>query len=277
MGCKSFSQVYLNILNGVLLACSLGIIIYGAFLASKLSDFKDAINEGAILVPVIFGAAMFIVSIMGLIAVRTYNKILLSVYLVLALLVTIMVLSFGSVVLVFSGLLADINSTSVADASGSVEANVVDFSLAVYQKCCIEPIPPFASVEPSNCTDGLLEENCVSDFERFEEYVENIPESLCEFLEDVEIGGSAVIGPSTEGGCGGDDPEVFIGELTQFLEDNLLPLGIANIVLSALMLTDLITTCVLLWSSKDDFEKKKVEYLEKSGPDMANDQQPAQY
>lgn len=256
MGCQDFSQLYLNILNALLLVFSIVILGYSAYLTNELEDFTDAFDEGAVLTPLIFATFMFLVSILGLVAVIKYSKILLLLYLVFATIITIAVLVSGSIVLSFSGLLEDVENERIDYGSNSVEANTIDFALGVYGQCCFVAFGDVANIElPALCGEEEEGDVCVSDPENVLDVTENTPESACEFLEDVEIDGVPIVGnPDVNGGCGGGDPTTFVDQFTQFIADNLRPLGIISIVLSVLMIFDLCTTCVLLWTTKEKLD-----------------------
>lgn len=275
MGCKEFSKYYLNILNGILLAFSFVVLVYSAYLTSQLQDFNEAIDEGAIITPLVFAAFMFVVSVVGICAVRQQSKILLLVYLVAATIITFAVLVSGAVLLTFSGVLDNAEDERVGEATGSVEARVVDFGLAVYQTCCVEdPVFGQGIALPADCDDMGNLTSCISDRERFQDFADNVPESLCEFLEDVDVNGNPIVGSAADNGCAGGDPAVFVGQVLDFINDNIQPLGIANVVIGVLMILDLIMTCVLLWSKKDEYGYgKKAEangdFNEQAGPEVA--------
>lgn len=287
VSCKGASKCYVNMLNGLLLLFSVGVMIYSAVLANKLEEFDEIIDRGAIITPLVFAAFMFLVSTIGICAVRMHNKFLLVIYLLLAVVITITLFVSGTILLSISGSLEEASDERVIDAAGSVEARIVDFGLAVYQKCCVEE---FGTDIPAPCVEDdenveEVSESCISDVDRFQTFVDNTPETLCTLLKDSEFDDAPLVGdPDVDNGCGNGSPERFVDLVLNFLADNVRPLGLVNTIFSVIMLLDLIMTCVLLWSEKDEYinsNKKEgeneEEFNEQAGPEMAQGNNEVKY
>lgn len=258
---------------------SLVVLVYSAVLTSELQDFEEVVNEGAIITPLVFAAFMFVVSVVGICAVRQRSKIMLLIYLIAAFVITLTVLVSGSVLLVLSDELEDSENQRVIEGSSSIEARINDFGLGVYQTCCFDA---FENLDAPQSCSAEVDLVCISDQLRFEDFAQSIPDSLCEFLEDVDIDNVVLVGDPAviDGACGGGDPELFVQRVTDYLAENIRPLGIVNVVLAVVMLLDLIMSCILLFSNREDYgysgEKKEKqqggEYQEQAAPETAEGQ-----
>lgn len=272
MGCQSCSAGYLNLLNSILLLGSLVILGYSAFLAVELGDFNEVISSGAIVVPAVFAGGMLLVSVLGLVAVTKRIKICVFLYLLSTTVVTVAVLGSGAALLAFSGVLDEVENKQIQFAEDTVEAELKDFGLALFNECCA-----LAGEEVVACSGAADETACFTNEKRAEDFAAVIPEELCEFLEGVVIDGAAIVGTEGEE-CGGNNADQFVSGIATFIEDNIKSLGITNLVLAVVMLLDLFASCVVLWTKRAEFDVKKEEpenvtYNNQTAPEVAQGQE----
>eukprot|EP00924_Labyrinthula_sp_SR-Ha-C_P001490 augustus_masked-scaffold_55-processed-gene-1.53-mRNA-1 protein AED:1.00 eAED:1.00 QI:0/-1/0/0/-1/1/1/0/265 len=258
--CKDLSENYLQFLNSFVGLIGLGLIIFSALALSELeNDYEEIFNNFLLYGPLFFGIGLLLVAILGCVAVSKHNRSLLFIYFFFVLCATVVVLACGAVILAFSGELDEVENANVQDSSSNVVERITDFELAVFQKCCVDS-DEFNNGDidaPELCENDENLAVCITDEERFDDFVEVVGNSVCTGLEEIEIDGAPVVGDVDDGGCGGGSPETFVESLTQYLTDNIRPLGALAVALSVILMFDLIATCVMLWSKKDEYNEKQ--------------------
>eukprot|EP00924_Labyrinthula_sp_SR-Ha-C_P004658 snap_masked-scaffold_1-processed-gene-7.6-mRNA-1 protein AED:0.11 eAED:0.11 QI:0/-1/0/1/-1/1/1/0/273 len=270
MSCTKLSENYMKLLNLFVGLSGVVIIGYSAYLNKELEDYGSILEEFLLYGPLIFGCALVVLAGMGYYGAEKNNKVILLVYMVFTLIATLVVFGTGIALLVYSGVLDDVENAQTQEVSSGVAERINDFELEIFNHCCAAE---FGLDEVPLCEDDENAEVCIVDEDRFDTTIENVGDEICEALAEVEINGSPVVGDPQDGGCGGGDAGVFVSRITQYLINNVKPLGSINLALGILLLLDLIATCTLLWKGKN--EKKEEEAKEEetkegqTGPEVA--------
>jgi len=240
MVCKDTSKMYLNVLNGLISLMGLGIVGVGVYGVVALKEELAAINKYAQWLPLALGAIVFLTGVLGCLGARWQNKCALLMYWVVMTIVTLAVLALGVVFLLQVGYLDDVKLGNSADLVDQGQAQINDFTLAVFSECCGATVP--------NCADAAVGEACVQDRDSFDSFA--IPTEVCDGLKEVSIENTTVV----PGGC--VSATVFKSLFTEYVSENVMPIGISLIVLSVLLLLADIFTCCLICSNRIDYDQE---------------------
>ncbi|GBG26446.1 Tetraspanin-5 [Hondaea fermentalgiana] len=267
MGCCSeASRKYLLAINTFLCVLGLAILGLGVYAVVEYKDVLDNINSVAPYGGVIVGALIFIVGILGCFGVRNQNKPALVVFWVVMTFATIVVLALGSALILYLGLLDDIDNNNATIDEAAQKVN--DFEMAVYDQCCV---PDYTTDEAPLCADVNRTYACVYDETSFEDI--HVGDSFCNALEQTTIDDVTVV--SSAGGC--SSPVVFHELFSTFLNDNLLPVGITLIVLAVILLIALIATCVIICTNRYDYDKEYRARVQQQEAGVVTGTQPTTY
>lgn len=237
--CKETSKKYLMLVNGLMAVMGVALLGLGVYAIIEYKDVLEDVGPLAQYVPVGAGGAVLFAALLGCYGTYTKSKPMLIVYFVALFAATTVVLAIGASLLVYLGYAGD-----AADASGtgvdvsSAVQKINDYQLAVFTTCCNSTVPV--------CTD-IVTAGCAFDLELVE--TTDIPEGLCNTLEQVKIQGVSVVGGLT---C--SSPVIFQAAFDEYLQENILPIGITFIVLAVVLVFANLFTCVLICSNRYDYD-----------------------
>jgi hypothetical protein len=258
--CSGTSENYLVLMNGLTFILGIVIIAYAIYLLVEFGDLKEGISTFPILAPLVVGVILLFVSGLGIYGAKQRNKFILIIYIVIVLLITLFVFGSGVSLLVYGGYLDNVQGGEI---SGEIEADIVDFELAVFQKCCVDT----GNAAPIlQCPQAGV---CFTDAENLAFFLDKIDEKVCIALENVDINGIPLVGVNSTGSCGGGSADNFVNGISQYLKDNIVTLGSVNLAVAVIMLLILLATCILIFSKKPSKEEKKEEDV-KGAPIVSN-------
>mmetsp|Transcript_12954 Transcript_12954/g.15721 ORF Transcript_12954/g.15721 Transcript_12954/m.15721 type:complete len:260 (-) Transcript_12954:84-863(-) len=252
----SFSEKYFNYVNGAVLLVGIVILAYAAYLLSEYDELVKGVGTFTVLVPLIFGLTLFLVGVIGCIGAKKRIKWLIILYFLIATVTLLVVLGMAAAILAIGGYLADVKDGE--DLENDIMKTITDFQIALFNGCC-GPQPGITPV--TTLCAGNITSYCISDADNVETFQDQFGVSTCEYLSDVEIDGSFIVGNFTADAtsCGGGDIEEFINAITAYIEDNIYTFGGINLAFAIILLLLVISACCLLFKDKDEYNKGAVQ------------------
>lgn len=283
--CSSISvaiMVAINTIFALLGICITGISSYGL---ATLEQWKGlGLEQGAFIVGVIFGLAVFFISFMGCIGAIKQNKACLGIYMLFELIITVVLIAIAVGTLVYGGSISRANTII-----GRTTSNMV---LDVYHTCCTRPVigltelkywnegtknqtaypcagggckPPICSVAYCSakklkvnqcqfeyCSDDKGNEDCCSSkaTDKLLSAMDGSSSPLCVTISAALFQSSTSVEKEA---CtnGADD---YAAKLSKFLIDNIQMFGIAIAVIASILLLLFVSSVALCCTHKDKFD-----------------------
>lgn len=284
--CSSISvaiMVAINTIFALLGICITGISSYGL---ATLEQWKGlGLEQGAFIVGVIFGLAVFFISFMGCIGAIKQNKACLGIYMLFELIITVVLIAIAVGALVYGGSINRANTLI-----GRTTSNMV---LDVYHTCCTRPVigltklkygsetnekeyecdssdprgckPPMCTVgycsaqklqvnqcQFEYCADDKGNEDCCSSqaTDKLLTAMDGSASPLCVTISAALFQSSTSVEKEA---CtnGADD---YAAKLMKFLIDNIQMFGIAIAVIASILLLLFVSSVALCCTHKDKFD-----------------------
>jgi len=250
--CRDAAKSYLSFVNALVILLGLAVTAVGGYLIAQFKEtIENQFGDLAVFLPVITGVVIMFVGMLGCYGASNHSKCALLVYWVIMTAVTIIVLGLGIAFLIQVGLLDDVKLGESEALVDEGQKKISDSIFAVYETCCVDG--GLGGSDLLLCDDDASNSPCVFD----REFVDSVlvGDELCTFLESVDVNVNGenvkVVG---EEQC--EDASLFKEFVVNTLEDNILPIGIALIVLSVLLMLVEIFTCCLICSNREDFDEE---------------------
>lgn len=258
MVCKEASKFYLKIATGLIIVLGLALLGGGVYGYVEMYDTLAALHEFLPWAGIAFGGLVLAVGAIGMGGAVYQKRPLLLAFFPFAFLVTVIVLAAGALTLVQSGLLDQgTPDTTVDSAVLSFKTKMNDFTMAVYDTCCIDPgyanstfVPVLVNDTLPKCVDFAQSETAACVIESTD-YV--VPEEVCTALGQVEENGIKLVGPLPSG-CA--DPFAVKTKVYEAIQENAKVIGIVLLVVSVLMLLLDVFTCVLICTNREDYDEE---------------------
>jgi hypothetical protein len=285
--CKNFSvtlMVFINTIFALLGICVVGISSYGL---ATLEQWKEFIDQGGLVVGVIFGLVIFLISLMGCVGAIKQNKACLGIYMLFELIVTIVMIAAAAGALIYGG--------SVTRADTVVGRTVSNSVVQMYYECCTRPAinmdsltyhsesgntkdvktgcitdkslcaPPtckasYCAQDKSKyqvtrcmfpyCSDATGNNDCCSQVDPAELIAKASSSSpLCVSINQLIFKGST---SEEQKACA--DVDIYGGRVMAFIRDNMQMFGIGCAVIASILLLLFVSSVALCCIHKDNFD-----------------------
>jgi len=256
MVCRDVAKKYLALVNGIVILMGLLIVAAGGFLIAKIGEpLSFRFGETSVFAPLLVGAVVTLVGIIGCRGARKQSRCLLLLYWIVMTFVTLIVLGGGVAFMAHIGALDDVKLGESAALVDSTQQKISDTIIAVFDTCCGAGDN---TTKVPTCDADSSANPCIFD----QDFVESldVPEEVCTFLSENAFISRNGTEFSLISSVGCQDALSFKEDLSSFVEGNAQTIGITLIVLSVLLLLVDMFTCCLICSNREDFDD---EYRQK--------------
>lgn len=246
--CTQMAANFVGLVSVIMLLISLVTLGTSAYVAATFGgELTELELNNPVLVGAIFGASLFVLSVIGLVGVCKDVKCLLFIYLIGS-----MFISFGIIVAggVFISQTQTFDNVKANEFDQDAERIFLNFELAIFDVCCEETVPP--------CADDVVAKDCASDevFDTFVAFFEdNEASATCTTLEQFNNADGVVFvndaAPGTDDVCSEGAP-AFVDDINQLFTDNVKLVGGSLIGTGVVMFLLMIATCLAICRKKEE-------------------------
>jgi len=254
------------VINILFLIVAIGIVGGGAYLFVNYEGFEDIVSEDALIYGVIAGGVLFVLALLGLYGTVFNNKIVLSAYMILIVIMVASQVIVAILGLQYIGELQALGGNSTL--SSKTEQVINDFVLRSYETCCFKQDgqageenycptgqctkllgcdDPTCASDPGVCSSGI----CVSGTSGT---IEPVDIGVCSGLEAFGL-----VGPANSSAqlCGGGDPQLFLNQFLDRVAEDFNLAGYFLIGLGALELILIFISVYLVFGKRSDFDGRE--------------------
>lgn len=273
----------LCVVNVITALFGLALLGAGSYGLATFEQWSQFISEEGLIVVVVFGVAVFFVSIAGCCGAIKQNKWLLAIYGIVMFLVAFLLLGGGIAVLMYGD---NICSTCENKLAAREISNII---LKTYKSCCgankgkapnadtVCEVNPAADGEAAidqlykcaypkfNDQHNDINPGCVKVFYDLDKI--EIPTTLCKSIEVLvfnkdpadltEWSSDNEICTQTTTRFMGSPEALYNSKVAKFLEDNMKTIGTGLVALASFLVALMIMACGVCCHKRDDFDPKQ--------------------
>lgn len=258
--CQEFAEKFVALISFLIIIASIVAFSYSVAAINKFDDELEQLDQNSPpIVGIIFSVVLFIFALIGMVGALARSKAMLIIFVVGCGIAAVAITISGIVVISQAAAFDEIDELEENEEPGLIQeglqSRILHFEIAVFAACC-QDVENFEQADDNGlllCSDRLDIQPCADDEELFEDFLLFLggnEAATCEFLKGVERDGIPMVSDDLL------EPDVcllglnrFVNELNDIFKDNIVAIGVTNLVIGIVLLFLMVFSCVLICSS----------------------------